>query len=102
MELPRLQPLYEQYHDQGFEIVAIEYRRDTDRATTFIDENKLTFTFLENGEDDAEVVRSTFQVQGFPTSYLVDRDGRILYYHLGFDEGDEVKLSHQIESVLGG
>jgi thiol-disulfide isomerase/thioredoxin len=102
VELPRLQPLYEQYRDQGFEIVAIEYRRDTDRAKTFIDENKLTYTFLENGEDDAEVVRSVFEVQGFPTSYLVDRDGRILYYHLGFDEGDEVKLGHEIESVLGG
>ena len=37
MELPRLQPLYEEYRDQGFEIIAIETKGQTDRATKFIE-----------------------------------------------------------------
>jgi peroxiredoxin len=100
VELPRLQPLYETYKDRGFSVVAIEYQRDTERATAFIEQHGLTYTLLENGEDDDEVVRSMFQVSAFPTSFLVDREGRILYYHLGFEAGDEKKMAAEIERVL--
>ncbi len=100
MELPRLQPLYESYADQGFDIVAIDSSRDTERAQKFIEENGLTYTLLENGEDDAEVVRSLYEIRSFPTSFLVDAEGRILFYHLGFEAGDETKLEEEIERIL--
>ena len=100
MELPRLQPLYETYKDQGFEVVAVESRRDTERATQFIEEKGLTYTLLENGEDELEVVDGTFGVRSFPTSFLIDREGRVMYYHLGFELGDEKKLAAEIESLL--
>jgi peroxiredoxin len=50
VELPRLQPLYEQYKDQGFEVIAVEAKRDTERAKKFIEEKGLTYTLLENAE----------------------------------------------------
>lgn len=100
MELPRLQPLYETYKNQGFEVVAVESRRDTERATQFIEDKGLTYTLLENGEDELEVVDGTFGVRSFPTSFLIDREGRVMYYHLGFELGDEKKLAAEIESLL--
>ena len=100
MELPRLEPLYQKYRDQGFEIIAVDSRRDTERGLKFITENKLTYPCLENGEDDGEFVYETFQVSGHPTSFLIDAEGRILYSHLGFAEGDEEKLAKEIEQVL--
>ena len=100
MELPRLQPLFEKYRDRGLSVIAIDTMRDTERATKFIAENGLTYPMLENGEGDAEVVRATYQVYGHPTSFLIDREGRILYYHLGFREGDEEKLEKEILSLL--
>ena len=100
MELPRLQELYDQYRDQGFEVVAVEAKRDTERATKFIQEKGLTFTTLENGEDDAEVVASIFKVRSFPSSFVIDRDGRVRFYHLGFEAGDEVNLEEEIQKLL--
>ena len=100
MELPRLQPLFESYRDQGFEIVAVEAFRDTKRAQKLIEEKGLTYTFLENGEEDAEVVQSVFGVRGYPTSFVIDRDGRIMYAHLGFEPGDETTLEEEIRSLL--
>jgi peroxiredoxin len=100
VELPRLQPLYEAYRDQGLEIVVVEAFRDTERAKKFIEENGLTYTFLENGEEDAEVVDAIFGIQGYPTSYLIDRDGRILFAHLGFEPGDENKIEQEIKKLL--
>jgi peroxiredoxin len=100
VELPRLQPLYETYRDQGLEIVAVEARRDTERATTFIAEKGLTYSFLENGEGDDDVVGPVFGVYGFPTSFVVDRNGRVMFSHLGFELGDERTLEEEIRSLL--
>jgi len=100
VELPRLQPLYEQYKDQGFEVIAVEAKRDTERAKKFIEEKGLTYTVLENGEDDQEIVGSIFKVRSFPSSFLIDRDGKVMYFHLGFEAGDEEHLEEEIQSLL--
>ena len=100
MELPRLQTLYESYREQGFEIVAVEANRDTEQARKFIADKGLTFTMLEDGADDAEVVSSVFGVWAFPTSLLVDREGRVMYAHVGFELGDEETLEQELKSLL--
>jgi peroxiredoxin len=92
--------LYEAYRDQGFEIVAVDGKRDTERATKFIEENGLTYTMLENGEDETEIVGKIFKVRGYPSSFLIDRDGKVMYFHLGFEEGDEEHLEEEILSLL--
>jgi peroxiredoxin len=100
VELPRLQPLYETYSGRGFEVVVVEGKRQTELATKFIEEHGLTYPALENGEGDAEVVKRLFKVQGYPTSFLIDREGRVMYAHLGFEPGDEDKIAKEIESLL--
>jgi cytochrome c biogenesis protein CcmG/thiol:disulfide interchange protein DsbE len=100
VELPRLQPLYEKYQDQGFEIIAVDGKRDTERATKFIEENGLTYTMLENGEESDEIVGSMFKVRSFPSSFLIDRDGKVMYFHLGFEAGDEEHLEEEIKTLL--
>jgi peroxiredoxin len=100
VELPRLQTLYEEYADRGFEVVAVDSFRDTARATKFIEEKGLTYTLLENGENDAAIVAEVFKVYAYPSSFLIDRDGRVQYFHLGFELGDEKKMAKEIESLL--
>jgi cytochrome c biogenesis protein CcmG/thiol:disulfide interchange protein DsbE len=100
VELPRLQSLYEKYRDQGFKVVAVEAKRDTERATKFIEDKGLSYTLLENAEGDGEIVASVFKVRSFPSSFLVDRNGKVMYFHLGFEEGDEVKLEEEIKTLL--
>ncbi len=100
MELPRLQPLYEKYKDQGFEVIAVESKRDTERATKFIEEKGLGYTLVENGEEDNEVVASIFKVRSFPTSFVIDREGKVMFYHLGFEPGDEEHIEEEILKLL--
>lgn len=100
MELPRVEELYQKYRDKGFGVVAVEALRDTDRAKKFIADKKLTFAFLENGTGEAEVVARLYGVGGFPTSFLLDRDGKIVFSHLGFEDGDEKKLEAEILRLL--
>lgn len=102
MELPRLEPLYQRYKDQGLSVVAIEAKRDRERAEKFIDEKGLTYTLLETGEEDGDIVRNTFGVRSFPTSFLVNEDGKIIFVHVGFERGDEKKLEEEIKQLLAG
>ena len=100
MELPRLQPLYEKYKDQGFEIIAVDGKSDTERATKFIEENGLTYTLLEDSEGDSAITSKVFKVRGYPSSFLIDREGKVMYFHFGFEAGDEEHLEEEILSLL--
>ncbi len=100
MELPRLESLYAKYKDRGFEIVAVEAFRMEELARKFIEENSLTYQFVQDGTDKNAVVGKVYKVFGFPTTFVIDRNGKILYSHLGFSPGDEEKLEREILSLL--
>jgi len=101
VELPRLEPLWNKYKERGFSVVVIEANRDTERATKFIEENKLTYHLLES-EEDNDVVGDLFDVYVFPTSFLVDKQGKVMYCHIGFEEGDEEGLEKEILDLFAG
>lgn len=100
MELPRLEPIWQRYRDQGLVVAAVEANRDREHAEAFLADNPLTYHLLENGEGDAEVVRRVFGVRAFPTTLLADRQGRVLFYHLGFEPGDEERLEQEVRQLL--
>jgi peroxiredoxin len=100
VELPRLEPLWQKYKDQGLTVIAIESQQDREGALEFMAEHGLTYPMVEDLEGDDNVCADKLQIYGYPTSYLVDRSGRIMYSHIGFDEGDEVKLEEEIQKLL--
>lgn len=100
MELPRLKAVYEKLNGRGFQIVAIDRMRDTGSATKFIRDHNLPYRFVETGEGKEEVVKALFGIDSFPTSYLIDRQGRIVRVHVGFMEGDEKEYEKQIVELL--
>jgi peroxiredoxin len=95
VELPRLEPLWKKYRDRGFSVVAVEATQDRKRAVQFIEKNNLTYHLLE-AEEEKLVVKKKFGIKWFPTSYLIDREGRIMICHVGFRAGDEAKLEKEI------
>jgi peroxiredoxin len=95
VELPRLEPLWQKYRNRGFSIIAVEADRDTERATKFIEANHLTYHMLKT-EEDNDVVADVYGIHWFPTSYLVDQTGRVMFCHVGFEAGDEANLEREI------
>ena len=99
MELPRLEPLWKKYKDKGFSVIAVEATKDRERAEKFIKKHNLTYHLLE-ADVEKQVVKDTFGIKWFPTSYLIDSEGRIMICHVGFSAGDEEKLEKEILSFL--
>ena len=66
----------------------MEYRRDTERATKFIEEKRLTYTMVEDGEERPMNGQALLEVRAFPSSFLIGRHGNVMYFHLGFEAGE--------------
>jgi peroxiredoxin len=99
-ELPRLQKLWNDYHNSGLEIIAIEATGNRGAALSFIKNNGLTYYFLENGKSSEEIVISKYNVHRYPTTLILDREGIIREYFVGFVPGKEKVFEEKIKSLL--
>ena len=59
----------------------------------------LTFPVLHT-EQDNDVVWELYLSEGNPSTFLIDREGRIVSYHLGYQQGDEIALEQEIVELL--
>jgi hypothetical protein len=46
------------------------------------------------------VAKDKYTVASYPVTFLVDRQGKVVDYHLGFDPGDEKLLADSIARLL--
>ncbi len=100
MELPRLQELLQKYRDKGLAIIAINTHPQEAGALEFFEKHNLTMPHLK--DHDAALMFNKFGFRGWPSTIFIDQDGRIMYYKLGFREGDEIELEDKILKLLSG
>ena len=98
-ELPRLEEIWQEYKDAGLSLVAIPSHQDREKGRLLVEEKGLTFHVLQN-EEDNDVVWGVYQSKGNPTTFVIGPEGRVLSYHLGFEEGDEIELEEEIAALL--
>jgi len=89
-----LAPLYEEYHDQGLEVVALMYEHFEDhdfaiaQIRKFREKFDIRFETLVAGISDTTEVSKTLPslnaVFAFPTTIYVDRSGMVRVIHTGF------------------
>jgi peroxiredoxin len=80
--MPGLQAVYEDYHDQGFEILAVNatFQDITASAIDYFQSQGYTYNILL---DVNGLVSHSYQTHALPTSVLVGRDGIILDVIIG-------------------
>lgn len=84
-EFPHLKKIYKKYKHRGFEVIAISTDR-LERKKNWIDviqKNKLDFIHLW---DRDAVFSSKYFIYSFPTNYLLDSNGKIIYKNIKPDE----------------
>ena len=95
-EMPGFQRVYEAHRDRGFTILGLSTDVGTpDLVRNFITEHDITYPIAAA---TAETTRAFGGVRALPTSYLIDRAGRIRYTVRGIFT--ETALEQAVERLL--
>jgi len=97
--LPEISTLYDQYHEQGFEVIAITIDNPLEDARQFLEDLDTPLDYHIAADVDADVM-DAYRVRGMPTSFLVDRDGVIRMIHEGYREGDRQRIENALTPLL--
>jgi thiol-disulfide isomerase/thioredoxin len=96
-EMPSMQRLYEQFKDQGLEILAVDLQEDKTRVQSFVKELGLTFTVLL---DTKGTVGAQYTARAIPTTYLLDRQGFVFARTVGAREWDTPEMLELFRHIL--
>jgi thiol-disulfide isomerase/thioredoxin len=103
-ELPHFQKLYETYKDKGVIFIGINFEQPgpsedakKDIVRKFLAEKSFTFPVLLDFEME---VGQKFDIEGFPTVFIIDGNGQIRYRNVGFTADVADMMEIQIKSEL--
>lgn len=101
VEMPHHQRLYDAYKDKGFAIWSIsgDTPSDLPKVRSIVRRHKLTFPVLH--DRDSRVNGLYNPRSDYPYTVLIDREGKVVWTHIGFKSGEEVELENQIKKALG-
>jgi peroxiredoxin len=97
-EMPDFQAIYSKEQDNGFVVLAVDNQEAPGDVAQFVTAHKLTFPILL--DEDGAINGSIYgdRVLGYPTSFLIDRNGVIVRYFPGELNGSD--LLEALDSLL--
>lgn len=98
-ELPELARMHEQLQDKGFSVIGLntDVRSKLGAVRTMVVHNKLPFPIWVDFESKSQVA---FKLRGYPTSFLIDRQGNIRWKREGEIIKNDPELGAVLETVL--
>jgi thiol-disulfide isomerase/thioredoxin len=100
-EMPKVIEIYERYQGDGFAVVGVNLDSfGTKRVVRFVKGLDYTIPF-PLVIDRRRTVARDYAVSVLPTTILIDRQGKVLDYHVGYAPGDEVALEEKVRQALG-
>jgi cytochrome c biogenesis protein CcmG, thiol:disulfide interchange protein DsbE len=98
-EMPALQEVYEANASRGFELVgvSIDDRNSGPIIERFLADYGVTFTIWHDPDD---VISTRFQVIGVPATFVLDREGVVLWRHMGPIEASDPALNEALEKAF--
>lgn len=98
-EMPQIRQMYQQYAKSGFTVIAVALDYDSpDYIKAFVAKNQLPFMIAHDSQ--GTIAKAFGDIQLAPTSFLIDRQGRIVKRYIGVMDFKEVR--RLIEKNTGG
>ncbi|WP_448520439.1 TlpA family protein disulfide reductase [Rhodoflexus sp.] len=94
LALPELQALHEKYKDKGLKVIGVNpFDKKSDGIAEFLQKRNIAYTSVL---DDGQKTATIYRVSGYPTLYLIDRKGDIVFVQQGFGTATGKKLEEEI------
>lgn len=94
---PWMQTLQQRYRSRGLTVIAINLDQERKAAEIFLTKHPADFMIAFDEQARSPAV---YRVKAMPTSFLVDRQGKIRYIHAGFRENKLLEIEQQIGDLL--
>jgi peroxiredoxin len=79
VEMTLFEKLYNS-HEQELEIWGVNFDEPEERVQKFIEKYEVSFPILL---DPGGEVQALYRVRGYPTTYILDREGIVRFHHIG-------------------
>ncbi len=99
IEMPSMERLYQRLRDRGLVMLAVDRRETRKQVATFMKDFQLSFPALL---DIDGTVSSLYRVSALPTTYLIDRRGKIIGKKVGPRDWDTRDIEEFFNSLLQG
>ncbi len=94
---PFMNRLHSQLQDKGLVVLAVNLDENLEDGAQFLAQHRVDFAAaVDSGQECAK----KFQLKAMPSSFLIDRNGRIRARHLGFRAGEAEQFGKQVEQLL--
>ena len=94
---PWMSDMQARYANQGLSVVAVNLDQDQALAAKFLAAYPPGFTVAFDPQGTSA---EHYDVKGMPSSYLIDRTGRIRARHVGFRDQDAAALEEEVRKLL--
>jgi thiol-disulfide isomerase/thioredoxin len=96
--MPGVQELHEKYKDKGLAVLGVNYESNPSAdPAKFMKDGGFTYQLLLH----AETIAPDYKVPGWPTFYVLDREGKVLFGGVGFLPAVHEAMAKTIEKALG-
>ncbi len=85
-EVPHLTKTYEKFHKKGFEIYGVSFDDDREKWLGAVKENKMNWIHVSALSSWDNQAREDYAVQGIPSNFLIDHEGKIVAKNLRGEE----------------
>ena len=96
LEMPSLEAFYQKNRDRDVELLAVSIDQNPRAAQQYAQENKLPFPVLL---DEDSKTADSYNVEGIPTLFVVDKQGKVRFFHTGADAAADVLLTIAVDQA---
>lgn len=94
---PWMNDVLAKHENKGLSIVAINLDQNPDDAKAFLDDTRPNFVIAY---DPSGSTAEDYRVMGMPSSYIIGRDGTLVWKHIGFRKKDKASIEKHLVSAL--
>jgi len=98
-EMPSMERLHQKFKGKEFLVLAVNQMEDGDQIFAFSGDLGIDLTFPILFDKDSSVSR-TYEVQGLPTTYIIDKKGIVRFRAIGGREFDHPEVEKQILQLM--
>ncbi|WP_259367804.1 TlpA disulfide reductase family protein [Colwellia sp. MB02u-14] len=94
---PWMNNIQDKYQQQGLVIISVNVDNNKALADKFLAEIPSNFTVFY---DPKGKVARQYKLKGMPSSYIIDRSGKVVSAHVGFSQSKKTKYEQELIALL--